>query len=319
VSYQPPFVITAQILLLVEDITRLVTQLTFHNPQPISPLLRKENQIKTLAGTLAIEGNMLGEEKITAVLDGKRVLATTLELAEVKGALNAYQNLENFRFDSLTDCLTAHEMLMRDVLKKAGQLRGSDVGVGQHVAPPYSRVPQLMDDLFDWLKHSDDSLLIKSCVFHYEFEFIHPFVDGNGRMGRLWQSVILNQWDGLFAYLPTESIIREHQQAYYDALEQANEAGESTPFIAFILGVILEALNNVPKDDPDNVPKATATQRQLALLERLKKDNTITINALAKILNCNEKTIKRDLDNLKKNHQIKRIGSARAGHWELLG
>ena len=318
-SYQPPFVITAQILLLVEDITRLVTQLTFHNPQPISPLLRKENQIKTLAGTLAIEGNMLGEEKITAVLDGKRVLATTLELAEVKGALNAYQNLENFRFDSLTDCLTAHEMLMRDVLKKAGQLRGSDVGVGQHVAPPYSRVPQLMDDLFDWLKHSDDSLLIKSCVFHYEFEFIHPFVDGNGRMGRLWQSVILNQWDGLFAYLPTESIIREHQQAYYDALEQANEAGESTPFIAFILGVILEALNNVPKDDPDNVPKATATQRQLALLERLKKDNTITINALAKILNCNEKTIKRDLDNLKKNHQIKRIGSARAGHWELLG
>ena len=176
-----------------------------------------------------------------------------------------------------------------------------------------------MADLFDWLKYSDDSLLIKSCVFHYEFEFIHPFVDGNGRMGRLWQSVILNQWDGLFAYLPTESIIREHQQAYYDALEQSNNAGESTPFIAFILGVILESLNNVPKDVPENVPKATTAQRQSVLLNELKKDNKITISALAKILHCNEKTIKRDLESLKKNHQIKRVGSARAGHWELLG
>lgn len=317
-SYQPPFIITAKILSLVEDITRLVTQLTFHNPQPISPLLRKENRIKTLAGTLAIEGNMLGEEKITAVLEGKRVLATVVELAEVKGAINAYQNLKNFQCDSLDDCLKAHELLMHEVLKEAGQLRRSDVGVGQHVAPPYSRVPQLMADLFDWLKHSDDSLLIKSCVFHYEFEFIHPFVDGNGRMGRLWQSVILNQWHGLFAYLPIESIIREHQQAYYDALEQANDAGESTPFIAFILGVILEALNNVSKNDPENVPKESASQRQLKLLDQLKIDSKMTINALAKHFNCHEKTIKRDLEYLKNSHKIKRIGSARAGHWELV-
>lgn len=317
-SYQPPFVITAKILSLVEDITRLVTQLTFHNPQPISPLLRKENHIKTLAGTLAIEGNMLGEEKITAVLEGKRVLATVVELAEVKGAINAYQNLKNFQCDSLDDCLKAHELLMHEVLKEAGQLRRSDVGVGQHVAPPFSRVPQLMADLFDWLKHSDDSLLIKSCVFHYEFEFIHPFVDGNGRMGRLWQSVILNQWDGLFAYLPIESIIREHQQAYYDALEQGNDAGESTPFIAFILGVILEALSNVPKNDPENVPKESASQRQLKLLDQLKIDSKITISALAKHFNCHEKTIKRDLEYLKNSHKIKRIGSARAGYWELV-
>ncbi|PCI68069.1 MAG: cell filamentation protein Fic [Piscirickettsiaceae bacterium] len=317
-SYQPPFVITAKILSLVEEITRLVTQLTFHNPQPISPLLRKENQIKTLAGTLAIEGNMLGEEKITAVLEGKRVLATVVELAEVKGAINAYQNLQNFRFDALDDCLQAHHMLMQEVLKEAGQFRCSDVGVGQHVAPPFSRVPTLMDDLFHWLKHSDDSLLIKSCVFHYEFEFIHPFVDGNGRMGRLWHSVILNQWNGIFAYLPTESIIREHQQAYYNALEQANDAGESAPFIAFTLAVILQALKNIPNNDLKNVPKVPALERQLMLLALVKNDRKITVVALAKALSCTEKTIKRDLETLKSNHKIKRIGSARAGYWELI-
>ena len=317
-SYQPPFVITPQILVLVEEITRLVTQLTFHNPQPLSLLLRKENQIKTLAGTLAIEGNMLGEEKITAVLSGKPVLATVMELAEVNGAIKAYQHLETFQFDELEDCLLAHQMLMGEILKDAGHLRRADVGVGQHVAPPYSRVPDLMTDLFDWLKNSEDSLLIKSCVFHYEFEFIHPFMDGNGRVGRLWQSVILNQWNALFASLPIESLIRDQQADYYAALEAGNDAGDSTPFIRFILAIILTALQNVPKVVPDNVPKDSAQQRQLKVLNALKTERDITIKALAQALNCTEKTIKRDLEKLKAEHKIKRIGSSRAGYWQII-
>ncbi len=190
-SYKPPFTITSKIVNLISDISEEITKIEYEQNEVITPLLRKKNRIKTIAGTLEIEGNFLGEEKITAIIDGDRVLGTMLEVAEVEGAINAYKNLEKYRYSSLTDLLNAHKIMMNGILKDAGMFRNINVGVGNkdevsHVAPPYKFVPNLMQDLFGWLKDSDEHPLIKSCVFHYEFEFIYPFSDGNGRIGRLF-------------------------------------------------------------------------------------------------------------------------------------
>lgn len=282
----------------------------------ITPTLRKKNRVKTLVGTLAIEGNTLGEEKITAILDGKRVLGTVLEIAEVKGAIRAYEALDRFRFDSMDDLLEAHRILMGGILKNAGSFRSINVGVGgksgvTHVAPPHGRVTGLMKELFNWLSLTDIHPLIKSSVFHFEFEFIHPFSDGNGRLGRLWQSVILCAWKPIFSAIPVENIIRLHQKGYYEALENSGSAGESTPFVEFMLEMILETLQNVPKNVTENVPK----NRVEELLEILKANSQTTAKSLAQRFGVDEKTIKRDLEKLKSDGMIGRTGSARKGEW----
>jgi len=186
-NYTPPYTITSKILTLATSIGEELTKIEFEANRTITPMLRRKNRIKTLAGTLEIEGNFLGEEKITAILDGKRVLGAYEEVLEVEGAINAYKEFENYRYDNLDDLLKAHKILMKDILITTGSFRGVNVGVGSkdgvsHVAPPFGVVPDLMRDLFKWLKDSDEHILIKSCVFHYEFEFIHPFSDGNGRI-----------------------------------------------------------------------------------------------------------------------------------------
>ena len=210
-SYVPPYTITTKMVNLISAISEELTRIEYSKKEIITPRLRKKSRIKTLAGTLEIEGNFLGEEKITAMLDGKRVLGTYQEVLEVQGAINAYKEFENYHYDTLDDLLKAHKILMQEILTTAGSFRSVNVGVGSsdgvsHVAPPYGVVPDLMRDLFDWLKNSDEHMLIKSCVFHYEFEFIHPFSDGNGRIGRLWQSVMLYDWREVFVVMPTESI-----------------------------------------------------------------------------------------------------------------
>jgi len=235
---------------LISAISEGLTKIEYHKVNSITPKLRKVNRIKTLAGTLEIEGNFLGEEKITAILEGKKVLGTYQEILEVEGAIKAYGELENYRFDSLEDLLKAHKTLMKGILKNAGSFRSVNVGVGSgngvsHIAPQPTFVPQLMGELFDWLKNSDEHPLIKSCVFHYEFEFIHPFSDGNGRIGRLWQSVILYSYKEIFSIVPIESIVRDNQDRYYEAIEKSTYLGESTPFIEFMLEVILEVLDEI--------------------------------------------------------------------------
>lgn len=222
--YKPPYVITSKMLSLAAIIGEELTKLEYESDRIITPRLRKINRIKTIAGTLEIEGNFMGEEKITAILEGKRVLGTYTEILEVEGVINAYREFENYRHDDIKELLRAHKILMSGILKTAGSFRTVNVGVGgkegvTHVAPQPYLVPKLMDNLFDWLKNSDEHPLIKSCVFHYEFEFIHPFSDGNGRIGRLWQSVILYNWKKVFNAVPTESIIRDNQERYYKALE----------------------------------------------------------------------------------------------------
>jgi Fic family protein len=241
-SYKPPYTITSKILTLATSISEALTKIELQTNKTITPMLRKKNRIKTLAGTLEIEGNFLGEEKIMAIIDGKIVLGTIPEIAEVKGAIKAYQELENYKYDDVSDLLKAHKILMNEILNNAGNFRTSSVKVGEHIAPQAYLVSELMEQLFKWLKNSDEHILLKSCIFHYEFEFIHPFSDGNGRIGRLWQSVILYNYNPLFASLPTESIVRNHQEAYYKALEDSTAIGESTPFIEFMLDMILQTI-----------------------------------------------------------------------------
>ncbi len=184
-----------------------------------------------------------------------------------------------------------------------------------HVAPPPNMVPQLMGDLFDWLKHTDDHLLVASCVFHYEFEFIHPFSDGNGRVGRLWQSVILNRYKSIFSAIPIESAVRDNQELYYKALADAGSMGESTPFVEFMLEIILKTLIKIKKD---NVPKNVPLKRLEKILNLMSKNRDITIVELSNKINVTDKTIKRDIAKLKDENKIKRVGSLKAGHWEII-
>lgn len=319
----PPYTITSKMLTLATSIGEELTKIEFEANKTITPMLRKKNRIKTLAGTLEIEGNFLGEDKITAILDGKKVLGTYQEVLEVEGAINAYKEFEKYRYDALDDLLNAHKILMKDILTTAGSFRGVNVGVGNeqgvsHVAPPFGVVPNLMENLFEWLKTSDEHILIKSCVFHYEFEFIHPFSDGNGRIGRLWQSVILYQWRKVFSAIPTESIIRDNQERYYEVLEELGALGECTPFIEFMLEVILEAIGSAKKSNvPKNVPKNVPLKRVTKILSLINKNKNITIVELANILKVTDKTIKRDISKLKKENKLIRVGSLKSGHWEV--
>ena len=312
-GYKPPYTITSKMLSLSTEIGIELTKIEVNEKDIITPKLRKKNRIKTLAGTLEIEGNFVGEEKITAILDGKRVLGTMQELAEVEGAINAYKEFENYKYDKLNDLLKAHKILMKGILKNAGNFRNVNVGVGNYVAPPFNNVPQLMSELFEWLKNSDEHPLIKSCVFHYEFEFIHPFSDGNGRIGRLWQSVILYNWKKVFSAIPTESIIRDYQSKYYEVLEESGAIGESTPFIEFMLEIILKTIKSSVNN---SVISSVNTEDKI--LKYLKQNPKFTIKELAQILDLTTRAIEKQMAKLKKENKILRVGSARKGHWEVV-
>jgi len=311
--YTPPYTITSNILKLSTAISEELTKIEFEANKNITPMLRKKNRIKTLAATLEIEGNFLGEDKITAILDGKRVLGNYQEILEVEEAIKAYKEFENYRYDRLDDLLKAHKLMMQDILKNAGSFRTVNVGVGNHqevshVAPPFKVIPDLMKNLFDWLKNSDEHLLIKSCVFHYEFEFIHPFSDGNGQIGRLWQSVILYHWKKVFLNIPTENIIRDHQEEYYQAIENSSNLGESTTFIEFMLNIILESIKSSVKSSVNTEDK---------ILNYLKQYPDATIKELAQILNLTTRAIEKQISNLKKDEKLTRVGSARKGYWKV--
>ncbi|TVQ24098.1 MAG: Fic family protein, partial [Spirochaetaceae bacterium] len=239
-TYQPPYTITEEILNRVAAISESVGRMTVVADQAKAVRLRRINRIRTIHGSLAIEGNTLSEAQITAILEGKRVVAPPREVREVKNALAAYDRFHTWIPEAEKDLLEAHQILMSGLIDEAGAYRQGGVGVmaGQdviHLAPSAHRVPGLMADLLGWLAATDAHPLIASSVYHYEFEFIHPFADGNGRMGRLWQSLILTRWNAVFADLPVESLIFEHQAEYYQALEESSRRADSAPFIAFML------------------------------------------------------------------------------------
>ena len=320
----PPYTITNKILTIVSDIVEILSELNHIKKELATPKLRKKNRIKSITGTLQIEGNSFSEAKVTNVINGKTVLGTMREIEEVKGAIEAYDYLEKYDYKKEKDLLLSHKLLMQNLLNNAGAYRHSNVGVGgadgvTHVAPSPNMVPQLMGDLFDWLKDTDDHLLVASCVFHYEFEFIHPFSDGNGRVGRLWQSVILNRYKNIFAAVPIESVVRDNQELYYKALEDSGSTGESTPFIEFMLEIILKTLIELKKENvPKDVPKDVPLKRLEKILALMRKNRDITAVELSNKMNVTDKTIKRDIAKLKNENRIKRVGSLKSGHWEVI-
>ncbi len=323
-TYQPPFEITPAILNQVSLISEKIGELQFRESS-LSPQLRKTNKIKTITGTLQIEGNTLNEEQVSALLEGKRVMGSARELAEVQGAIVVYEQLNQFKPDNVEGLLKAHALLMGDILKNAGQFRDQSVGIHQgkqviHVAPPAHQVSGLMADLLRWLKNSEHHSLITSSVFHYEFEFIHPFMDGNGRMGRLWQTLILSRWKPVFQFLPLESIIRDHQQAYYQALAQADNDANATAFITFMLDAILQTIEkNAPVNTlvnaPVNIEGKKTTEAILALVGQ---NSHITRQDMANKIGKDIRTIGRAIKQLQERGLLKRVGSDKTGHWEAL-
>jgi len=289
-----------------------------------SPQLRKENRIKTITGTLQIEGSTLTEAQVSAVLDGKPVLASARELAEVQGAIAAYDRLNELNPYKLNDLLEAHRLMMGDVLKQAGAFRDKPVGVYKgkevvHVAPPAHKISGLMAELLAWAKESDAHPLIVSSVFHYEFEFIHPFMDGNGRMGRLWQTLMLAQWKPLFADMPLESVIKMHQQEYYQALGSADAAADSTVFITFMLNSILQTLENASVNAPQNaLVNIEGMKTPDAIIALVQADSSITRQQMAERMGKDVRTIARAIKNLQDEVKLQRVGSDKAGHWEVL-
>jgi Fic family protein len=247
---KPPYEITPLILKLISSISEKIGEVnaTYLNKQ--TPQLRKQNQIKTIHASLQIEGNTLTEEQITALIENKRVIGPQKDVLEVLNAIKVYQKLDSYKFASEKSFLKAHFELMNGLIENAGKYRKRGVGivngsVVEHVAPSHENVPYLMNDLFDYLKDTDELTLIKSCVFHYEMEFIHPFIDGNGRMGRLWQTLILMEEYPIFDFLPFETLISNTQTLYYKSLALSDKTGKSTVFIEYMLGVIEKSLENL--------------------------------------------------------------------------
>ncbi len=268
-SHQPPYTITPTILNRVAAISESVGRLSLLREQEKAIKLRRAHRIRTIQGSLAIEGNTLSEAQITAILDGKRVIAPPREIQEVKNALATYDRFDTWKPEAERDVLAAHQLLMCGLIDEAGSYRRGGVGVmvGKqiiHMAPPAQRVPHLMADLLTWLATTQAHPLIASSVFHYEFEFIHPFADGNGRMGRLWQSLILARWNPLFAHIPVESLVFEHQSEYYQAIQESTRQTDSAPFIAFMLRMIVDTLSNLT---PEVAPEVTPEVKLLSVLD----------------------------------------------------
>jgi Fic family protein len=247
---KPPYKITTRMLELIASISEKIGEVNAAYLYKPPTELRRKNRIKTIQSSLEIEGNSLSLDQVTAILDNKRIIAPKKDILEVKNAIKAYENIESYNPTSLTSFCKAHGILMNDLIENAGKIRTKSVGILKgatvtHIAPPGDVVKSLVKDLFDYLKKDKDLLLIKSCVFHYEIEFIHPFMDGNGRMGRLWQTVILRKYSPVFESLPIELLIKARQTEYYRILGESDNKGDSTGFIEFMLQIINESLEEL--------------------------------------------------------------------------
>jgi len=270
-SYQPPYTITPTILNKVAEISEMIGRLSVLQGE-LSPQLRRGNRIRTIQSSLAIENNTLTVEQVTAVLEGKRVLGLPREIQEVRNAFTVYEQMAQWQAYKVQDLLSAHQLLMQGLSDESGQFRRAGVGIynGEqlvHMAPPANKVTQLMQELCDWLKNTDVHPLIAGCIFHYELEFIHPFSDGNGRMGRLWQTLILYHWQPLFAYLPVETIIKDKQQEYYAVLRHCDQQAESTLFIEFMLNALSTAIQESKHTDQVSVQVNDQVKALLSILK----------------------------------------------------
>ena len=325
--YIPPFTITSEIMRLVSEISEqvgIVTTLLGDNVP--SPMLRKANRIKTIHSSLAIEHNTLSLKQVTAIIDGKHVLGAPNEIQEVKNALQAYQLMSQLDAYKEKDLLKAHKLMMQALVDKSGCYRTAGVGVFDgdkciHMAPPAERVPLLMHDLFEWVKKTDVHPLVSSCVFHYEFEFIHPFIDGNGRMGRYWQTMLLARWKGIFAWIPVETIVKEHQQDYYNVIAKCDATGNSTAFIEFMLRCLLDAMNQIeeePEEVANKVADKVANKSAQKVLMLLYENGHLTRDELSERTGLSLGGIKKIINSLREAGLIVRVGSNKTGYWQVI-
>lgn len=316
---KPPYEITSKILILITSISQKIGEVNARFIVKQNPSLRKQNQIKTIHSSLNIEGNTLSEEQITALIENKRVVGPEKDIKEVLNALNVYKGIKKFTFHSEKDFLKAHKLLMNGLIETPGTYRTKGVGIVkgsklEHIAPPYENVKFLMTDLFDYLKDKNELTLIKSCVFHYEMEFIHPFMDGNGRMGRLWQTLILMNEHPLFEFLPFETLISNNQNNYYQALSLSDKEGKSTKFIEFMLDIIDQSLVELLKN---GTKKLNETERLNLFLEGVttefsRKDYIKHFSELSTA------TASRDLKNGVENRLIEKMGDKKTTRYKKI-
>ena len=318
---KPPFEITNAMIDHVAEIAELVGRLTSTNQLSANPTLRRTNRIRTIHGSLAIEQNTLTLEQVTAVLNGKQVLAPPKDIAEVKNAYEIYERLDELDPYSVDDLLTAHSIMIRGLVDESGVFRSKPVGVVDqkgfvlHFGTLPQYVPDLVMELLDWVKNSDVYMLIRSCVFHYEFELIHPFADGNGRVGRLWHTLLLSKWNPAFAWLPVESIIHDRQEEYYAAINASNDAGESTVFIEFMLSAIKASLIDaiIASDEVSDGPMDKATLRWKRIEEFLETHEFIMNADVRTLCSVSAATANRILVRLASDGKL--IKFQKGGHW----
>ncbi|MDD6702645.1 MAG: Fic family protein [Bacteroidales bacterium] len=320
----PPFNISAEAINRIAEISALLERHNIALEGEHGLKLRKANRIKTIHSSLAIEGNTLSEDEVRDIINGKQVVAPIRQIQEVKNAIRVYDLYSQLNPFAEKDLLKAHSIMMEALTDDAGRYRSSGVGVfGEtglvHMAPPPQRVPELMGDLFAWLKKSKDHLLIRSCVFHYEFEFIHPFSDGNGRTGRLWQSLILGRLNPFFEHLPVENMVYANQQEYYNAIAASTSEGQSGPFIDFMLNEILKTLQKnikeAPNKIPNKVPNKVPNKSELSILRLLAENPHLTRVELAEKVGITENGVKKIITNMKAAGWIERKGSNKTGYW----
>lgn len=317
----PPFEITNTIIALVAEIAELTGKLTSINLLSTNPTLRRTNRIRTIYGSLAIEQNTLSLEQVTAVLNGKHVLAPPKDIAEVKNAYEIYERLDELDPYDVEDLLTAHSIMTRGLVEESGYFRSRPVAVVDqrgnilHFGTLPDYVPDLTKDLLEWTKNSEVHMLIRSCVFHYELEQIHPFADGNGRIGRLWHTLLLSKWNPAFAWLPVESMIHTNQRAYYDAINASNAAGSSTIFIEFMLSVIKASLIDTIKTSEvmSDGTMDKATLRWLQIEKFLKRHEFIMNADVRSLCDVSAATANRILASLVAEGKLTKI--RKGGHW----
>ena len=316
-SYTPPFTVSAKAIGLVAEISALIERYAIRMEKSDGLLLRKANRIKTIRSSLAIEGNELSEGDIRTMLSGKTVIAPKQQILEVQNAIHAYEESADWDAFTVEDLLHAHSCMMQGLCPEAGRFRSGGVGVfaGEkliHMAPPAHLVPTLIKQLFHWLQHAEDHLLIRSCVFHYEFEFIHPFSDGNGRIGRLWQSLILAKLHPVFPYLPVENMIFNAQEEYYRAIELSSSASNCAPFIDFMLTEILHALQQCTV-----TPVLGLSDIEQFIIYSMQQRPGISAKDIAEQLDLSPRQIEKHISALKKKGLIERQGARKNGVWKV--
>ena len=312
----PPYTITDKMLNLATKIMEKIGEANYFENLNKFPELRRKTRIRSIHSSLAIENNQLSLFQVEDVINGKMVIGEQKDIQEVKNAYKAYEEIDNINPYSVEDLKKIHGILTFLIEDDAGKFRNHgeavyDGNVQIFMAPPHTMVPILMDNLFNWMNEAKDKVnpLILSSIFHYEFVFIHPFSDGNGRTARLWQTAILANWKELFKYIPIESIIRKHQDDYYIAIQNCNNAGNSNEFIEFMLKVIDEAVDGVIIDQE-------ITQENI--LKLIKKNPNITQTEMAKILGITRDGISYNIKQLKNKGIIERVGATKNGKWVIV-